>query len=1011
MDDRALSEVVTAFGGDMAQAETDVAERWEAMKRVDPAATREAATRQLAWEYAPRPIEHVFPGDNWYFMTKAAQSQAHILLLDLEDAVATTRKHVARTVLTLLVRAHRGLPLTEEELEFLKANALPAGKAEQLEQQFIREGAHFVIKPECRFPKEQMVLIRPNNLRTKWAAGDYIEVVREIGDLIGGIYLPKIEGPDDVRVAVQILRALQQERGWVTGRHRVFVLTELPGAILTAEEILAVAPDVEEANLGVVDYTAATGGRSVVQQEQYTYMRYPLLKLVEASRATGKAAGTGITVKLNADDTEVDTVRAIALGIHRKWSVHPAHVEGIARRAAEFPPIPRKRIAFPEISPFNLEQLKRLAQEEKPILPPLVFVPRPVTLCRSVVTVAGHDLDGLRAVLASPADMVIIDVEGISGSNGQEPQRKLAQLCREAVRPAQVLALQMDLGRSEAVTELQQLLQLFKERVQALILPAVDHPRAVRHAAGLLTGSEREVGLPVGSISLGARISQPEIIEREAYAVATASRRMMWILLDLKGVQPKEDLDDPKTKGYYYYRSALVAATAAADIDAVDAMSDAAHLEEETLFSANLGFHGKIVTPDQVERVNTVMNPPRAGEQPVQPKGPGGEAFRARWINSVERALEILELYATADQERNLGAVAYNDPVTGQPELVDAATARIYYRQLERALKAGQLTDTEPERYVTARDRLLLALRPGGMEQVGEAVFPGEKLQGDAVSVSAWMVQAFAKTSGDRNRYHLDRAYAEKSRFQRLVAHGLFTLSSMLAGLGRVVPAYGLESLEAHFRAPVYFGDTIIPLAEVQEVFEGGWAALRLSAVNQEGKVVCEGTATLRPEKSGDLLSVSPDELPWVRQWAQDVTPSVPSVVYDFTNPSSPRQQSFTKAIDVELVKATRALFGPLYPHQVSTLLALGTMAMTSAESSPGHLLLTVRVSHFGLPIEAGDQLSLSATAPPPDQIRRSQKGKGTPIVPIDIAVNNQRGGDVLKGQVVKLMEEQQPAS
>ena len=1007
MDDRALSEVVAAFGGDTAQAETDVAERWEAMKRVDPAATREAATRQLAWEYASRPIEHVFPGDNWYFMTKAAQSQAHILLLDLEDAVATTRKHVARTVLTLLVRAHRGLPLTEEELEFLKANALPAGKVEQLEQQFIREGARFHIKPECRFPEGQMILVRPNNLRTKWAAGDYFQVIREIGDLIAGIYLPKVEGPEDVRVAVQILRALQQERGWVTGRHKIFVLTELPGAILTAEEILAVAPDVEEANLGVVDYTAATGGRSVVQQEQYTYMRYPLLKLVEASRATGKAAGTGITVKLNADDTEVDTVRAIALGIHRKWSVHPAHVEGIARQAAKFPPITRKRIAFPEIPPFNFEQLKRLAREEKPILPPLVFVPRPVTLCRSVVTASSQDLDGLRAALASPADMVIIDVDGMSGANGT----KLAQLCREAGRPSQVLALQTDLGRSEAATELQGLLQLFKERVRALILPAVDHPRAVRHAAGLLTGVEREVGLPVGSISLGARISQAETVEQDAYAVATASRRMMWIFLDLQGVQPKEDLADPKTKGYYYYRSALVAAAAAADIDAVDTMSDDAHLEEETLFSANLGFHGKIVTPGQAERVNTVMNPPRAGEPPVQPKGPGAEAFRARWINSVERALEILELYATADQERNLGAVAYNDPVTGQPELVDAATARIYYRQLERALKAGKLTDAEPERYVTARERLLLALRPGGMEQVGEAVFPGEKLQGDAVLVTAWMVQAFAKTSGDRNRYHLDRAYAEKSRFQGLVAHGLFTVSSMLAGLGRIVPAYGLESLEAHFRAPVYFGDTITPLAEVQEVFEGGWAVLRLSVVNQDGKVVCEGTATLRPEKSGELLSAPPDELLWVRQWAQDATPSVPSVVYDFTNPSSPRQQTFTKAIDVDLVRATRALFSPLYPHQVSTLLALGSMAMTSAESSPGHLLLTARVSHFGLPIEVGDQLNLSATAPPPDQIRRAQKGKGAPIVPIDIAVNNQRGGDVLKGQVVKLMEEQQPAS
>ena len=1011
MDEQALSTVIAAFGDDTPQAEADIAERWEAMKQVDPGATRDAAIRQLAWEYASRPIEHVFPGDNWYFMTKAAQSPAQILLLDLEDAVATTRKQIARRVLTLLVRAHRGQPLMQEELEFLKAKALPAGKAEQLEQQFVREGDRFQIKPECRFPEGQMILVRPNNLRTKWAAGDYFDVIRNIGDLIAGIYLPKIEGPEDVRVAVQILRALQQERGWVRGRLKVFVLTELPGAILTAQAILAVAPEVEEANLGVVDYTAATGGRSVVQQEQYTYMRYPLLKLVEASRATGKAAGTGITVKLNADDTEADTVRAIALGIHRKWSVHPAHVEGIARQAAKFPPIIRKRISFPEIPPFNLEQLKRLAQEEKPILPPLVFVPRPVTLCRSVVTVAGHDLEGVRAALTSPADMVIVDVEGMSESNGQEPERTLATLCREAARPSQVLALQIDLGRLQAVAELQGLLQLFKERVQALILPAVDHPRAVRHAAGLLTGVEREVGLPVGSISLGVRISKPETVEREAYAVATASRRMMWVFLDLKGVQPKEDPVDPKTKGYYYYRSALVAATAAADIDAVDAMSDEANLEEEALFSANLGFHGKMVTPDQAERVNAVMNPPRAGEPPVQPKGPGGEAFRARWINSVERALEILELYATADQERNLGAVAYNDPVTGQAELVDAATARIYYRQLERALKARQLIDTEPERYVKARERLLLALRPGGMEQLGEAVFPGEKLQGDAVLVNEWMVQAFAKTSGDRNRYHLDRAYAERSRFQGLVAHGLFTVSSMLAGLGRIMPAYSIELLEAHFRAPVYFGDTITPLAEVQEVFEGGGAVLRLSAVNQDGKVVCEGTATLRPEKPGEFLPTPPGELPWVRHWAEDVTSSIPSKVYDFTNPSSPRQQTFTKTIDVDLVRATRALFGPLYPHQVSTLLALGSMAMASAESSPGHLLLTARVSHFGLPIEAGDQLSLSATAPPPDQIRRSQKGKGSPIVPIDITINDQRGGDVLKGQVVKLMEEQQAAS
>jgi len=187
---------------------------------------------------------------------------------------------------------------------------------------------------------------------------------------------------------------------------------------------------------------------------------------------------------------------------------------------------------------------------------------------------------------------------------------------------------------------------------------------------------------------------------------------------------------------------------------------------------------------------------------------------------------------------------------------------------------------------------------------------------------------------------------------------------------------------------------------------DGGKALLRLSAVNQDGTVVCEGTATLRPEKPGDLLATPPEELAWLRQWARDVTPVVPATIYDFTDPATPRQQTFAKTITIELVRATQALFGPLYPHQVSTLLALGTMAMTSAESSPGHLLLTVRVSELRGPIESREELSLVATAPPTDQIRRSQKGKGTPIVPLDIAVNNQRGVAVLKGQVVKLMEE-----
>src|SRR3989304_2756850 len=56
---------------------------------------------------------------------------------------------------------------------------------------------------------------------------------------------------------------------------------------------------------------------------------------------------------------------------------------------------------------------------------------------------------------------------------------------------------------------------------------------------------------------------------------------------------------------------------------------------------------------------------------------------------------------------------------------------------------------------------------------------------------------------------------------------------------------------------------------------------------------------------------------------------------------------------------------------------ALETMAMASAESSPGHLLLSARVLAFGGPIEPGDQLSIAAPAPPPEKNRRLKKEKG----------------------------------
>jgi len=159
---------------------------------------------------------------------------------------------------------------------------------------------------------------------------DYLDVFAEIGHLIDGLYLPKVEGADDVRAALGMIRGIQREKGWVVGGHHVHVLTEGPQAVLEAEEILTAAPEVVEVQLGVVDFTAAVRMRNIAQIEQFTYMRSAMTRLVEAANRTGKIAGVGVTVNTNDPAlTEADVRLAIAMGFNLKWSIGPVHYNTI----------------------------------------------------------------------------------------------------------------------------------------------------------------------------------------------------------------------------------------------------------------------------------------------------------------------------------------------------------------------------------------------------------------------------------------------------------------------------------------------------------------------------------------------------------------------------------------------------------------------------------------------------------------------------------------------------------
>ena len=113
-------------------------------------------------------------------------------------------------------------------------------------------------------------------------------------------------------------------------------------------------------------------------------------------------------------------------------------------------------------------------------------------------------------------------------------------------------------------------------------------------------------------------------------------------------------------------------------------------------------------------------------------------------------------------------------------------------------------------------------------------------------------VTLFAGISGDLNPVHIDETYAKDSMFKRRIAHGILCAGLISAVLGMHLPGPGSIYLkqELKFKAPVYLGDTIKAICTVKEKIEAkNIVVLDCSVVNQDGVVVIEGEATIKPPK------------------------------------------------------------------------------------------------------------------------------------------------------------------
>jgi len=210
------------------------------------------------------------PGDSEKKMTKAMEGSADIVLIDLEDAVATENKSLARTMVH----------------DFIKAN--PA--------------------------QRHRLWVRINPLDGPYTLGDLAAIMPSHP---GGIMLPKVYGRQDVEAVDKYLEALEVANGIEQGSTPLIVL------ITETAEAMFHTGDYKGAPRVVALTWGADGSYS------FTYELARSLTVLGAATAGVTAIET-----ISADFKDLDALRARAEKVRRDGyrgmlAIHPAQVEVI----------------------------------------------------------------------------------------------------------------------------------------------------------------------------------------------------------------------------------------------------------------------------------------------------------------------------------------------------------------------------------------------------------------------------------------------------------------------------------------------------------------------------------------------------------------------------------------------------------------------------------------------------------------------------------------------------------
>ena len=241
----------------------------------------------IARDFKVRRTELTCPAHSLKMMTKAAESSADEVILDLEDSCAVSQKVEARKT---LIQAFRTLDF-----------------------------------------KGKIRTFRPNNIRTKYFYRDVIEVVEACGDKIDAIVIPKSESPEDVMFVDKLLTQIELNLGLPVGKIEIEALIESANGVLKAEAIAKSTPRMAGLIFGIADYAGDIGAKELTK-DQFSVYHYPKAHTIAAARSAGIAVVDNVTLQFrDLEQVEKDARAGAQMGFDGKWAIHPSHIEIINR--------------------------------------------------------------------------------------------------------------------------------------------------------------------------------------------------------------------------------------------------------------------------------------------------------------------------------------------------------------------------------------------------------------------------------------------------------------------------------------------------------------------------------------------------------------------------------------------------------------------------------------------------------------------------------------------------------